>query len=413
MQSNHAPRRTSSGPATYTLDMLIPIGTDRTRKRRPRATGTIIVLNMLIYLVALVLEATGASSLEVFMDKLSLSNQGLREGHLWELITYQFAHSPDDIFHLGFNMLFLWIFGAALEDRLGHVNFTLFLLMGGAVAGIGHTIDSYSPVIGASGAVCAATGGFLILFPLAKVRIIFFFFLIGIYMIPALWIVAFQIFIDLFGWLNPGEPVAYSAHLAGYLYGFFFITVLLLVRIIKSDQHDLLYLMKQRKRRADYRRVVNESRSAVYEQSDGAPSLPVFADTERSPEEARQRSEVMRLIRSGELKDAQEQFRLMQTSHPEAVLPEAMQLEIANRIQSDGDRRTAAIAYERFLDRYPDSRQAPEVRLLLSMLMIRFLNRSEDAVTLLEKTRLELTSQSHQALATKLLEEARTRESPT
>ena len=90
-----------------------------------------------------------------------------------------------------------------------------------------------------------------------------------------------------------------------------------------------------------------------------------------------------------------------------------MQLEIANRIQSDGDRRTAAIAYERFLDRYPDSRQAPEVRLLLSMLMIRFLNRSEDAVTLLEKTSLELTSQSHQALATKLLEEARTRESPT
>ena len=50
--------------------MLIPIGTDRNRKRRPRATGTIIVLNMLVYLAALVLESRGASSLEVFMDKL-------------------------------------------------------------------------------------------------------------------------------------------------------------------------------------------------------------------------------------------------------------------------------------------------------------------------------------------------------
>lgn len=385
--------------------MLIPIGTDRNRKRRPRATGTIIVLNMLVYLAALVLESTGASSLEVFMDKLSLSNQGLREGSFWQLISYQFAHSPDDIFHLGFNMLFLWIFGSALEDRLGHLNFTVFLLMGGAVAGIAHTIDSYSPVIGASGAVCAATGGFLILFPLAKVRIIFFFFLIGIYMIPALWIVAFQIVIDLFGWLNPDEPVAYSAHLAGYLYGFLFITALLLVRIVKSDQHDLLYLLKQKRRRAEYRRVVNESQSAVFAKSDSGSPLPILADPERSPEEARQRSEILRLIRSGQYKDAQRQFTSMQTSFPKAVLPESIQLEIANRIQADGDRATAAVAYERFLERYPDSRQTPEVQLLLSVLLVRFLAREEDAPPLLRQALPKLTSQSHQALATKLLEE--------
>lgn len=385
--------------------MLIPIGTDRTRRRRPRVTGTIIVLNMLVYLSALVLEAGGGSSLEVFMNKLSLSNAGLKQGHLWELLTYQFAHSPSDLFHLGFNMLFLWIFGSALEDRLGHVNFAIFLLMGGAVAGMAHTIDSYSPVIGASGAVCAVTGGFLILFPLARIRIVFFFFLIGIYMIPAIWIVAFQIIIDLFGWLNPGEPVAYSAHLAGYVYGFLFITALLLTRIVKSDQHDLLYILKQKRRRAEYRRVVNESQPAGFAQRDRDP-LPILAEPDRDPEESRQRSEVLKLIRGGDFKEAQDQFRLLQINYPESVLPETMQLEIANRIQSDGDRDTAAVAYERFLKRYPSSRQAPEVRLLLAVLLVRFLNRSKDAIPLLEKAMTELTSDSHRKLAEKLLHEA-------
>ncbi|MBG83738.1 MAG: hypothetical protein CMJ40_04225 [Phycisphaerae bacterium] len=393
--------------------MLIPIGTDRARRRRPRVTGTFIVLNMLVYLSALVLEASGGSSLEAFMDKLSLSNAGLKQGHLWQLITYQFAHSPSDLFHLGFNMLFLWIFGSALEDRLGHVNFALFLLMGGAVAGVAHTIDSLSPVIGASGAVCAATGGFLILFPMARIRIVFFFFLIGIYMIPAIWLVAFQILLDLFGWLNPGEPVAYSAHLAGYLYGFLFITGLLLLRIIKSDQQDLLYIIKQRRRRAEYRRVVQESQTATFTQQRDSKALPLLSEPDRDPEETRQRNQVIKLIRTNAFEEAQDRFRRLQIDYPESVLPEAMQLEIANRIQADGDRDTAAVAYERFLKRYPSSRQAPEVRLLLAVLLIRFLNRSQEAIPLLEKATPDLISESHRRLAEKLLDEAGTAKEPS
>ena len=95
----------------------------------------------------------------------------------------------------------------------------------------------------------------------------------------------------------------------------------------------------------------------------------------------------------------------MQTSFPKAVLPESIQLEIANRIQADGDRATAAVAYERFLERYPDSRQAPEVQLLLSVLLVRFLARAEDAAPLLKQSLPKLTSRSHQALAKKLLDE--------
>lgn len=387
--------------------MIIPIGTDKARRRRPRATGVIIVLNMLVYLVALVLDASGTAKLEVFMNALALSGQGLTHGDIWQLVTYQFAHSPDDIFHLVFNMIFLWIFGAALEDRLGHVNFVVFLLMGGAVSGIAHTLTTVHPVIGASGAVCAATGGFLVLFPRARVKILIIFFLIGIYMIPALWVVAFQVILDLLGWLNSGSQVAHSAHLAGYAYGFLLALLLIAVGLVKSDEYDLLFLLRQRRRRAAYRRVIRETESTSrIRTTPGETVIPVLAETDHDPEEARLRNLVMRMIREDRYTEAQQAYRELQSSHPDAVLPESMQLEIANRLQVDGDRSLAASAYDRFLDRYPSSRQAPEVRLLLASLLIRFLNRPNDAQSLLKKALPDLRSDGHRELAQKLLRES-------
>ena len=387
--------------------MLIPIGTDRPRRRRPRATGTIIVLNMLVYLVALILDTSGTAKVEGFMSAMSLNRGGLADGELWQLLTYQFAHSPVDIFHLAFNMLFLWIFGSALEDRLGHVNFVLFLLMGGAVAGIAHTMSTVAPVIGASGAVCAATGGFVVLFPRARIRIIWIFILIGVYMIPAMWIVAFQVIIDTVGWLNPQGPIAYSAHLAGYAYGFLLAALLVAVGIVKSDEYDLLFLLRQRRRRAAYRRVVQESESTSrVRNTPGESVVPVITDNELDPEEASHRNRVIRMIRESRFDEAQDAFKELQESHPKTVLPESMQLEIANRLQSRGERSTAAHAYEQFLDRYPGSRQAPEVRLLLASLLIRFLDQPANAHTLLEKAIPELKSESHRELAYRLLKQS-------
>ena len=73
----------------------------------------------------------------------------------WQLVTYQFLHDPWSVFHLGFNMLFLWVFGSAVEDRMSRPSYLAFYLMGGVVAGLGHMMTSASPVIGASGSVSA------------------------------------------------------------------------------------------------------------------------------------------------------------------------------------------------------------------------------------------------------------------
>ncbi|MCH2153812.1 MAG: hypothetical protein MK089_10775, partial [Phycisphaerales bacterium] len=99
--------------------------------------------------------------------------------------------------------------------------------------------------------------------------------------------------------------------------------------------------------------------------------------------------------------------RYLEAMHefPLLELPENSQLEIANRLQAEGDRESAAAAYFQFLESHPNSRQIPEVKLLLSTLLIRSLDRAEEAQRLLEEALPELRDQRHLDLANRLLEQ--------
>ena len=96
-------------------------------------------------------------------------------------------------------------------------------------------------------------------------------------------------------------------------------------------------------------------------------------------------------------------YLIASKEHPDLVLPETQQLEIANRFQTSGDRESAASADLQFLEHHSTSRQAPEVRLLLASLLIRSLDRAEEARPLLESALPELHSQQHRDLAQRLL----------
>ena len=134
------------------------------------------------------------------------------------------------ILHLGGNMLFLWIFGNNVEDSMGRVKFVAFYLLGG-LAAIGAQIlidlDSAVPTIGASGAVAAVLGGYLLLYPKARVvTLIFIVFFFTIIELPALLILGFwflqQIAFGAYGLANPtggGGGVAYFAHIGGFAFG--------------------------------------------------------------------------------------------------------------------------------------------------------------------------------------------------
>jgi membrane associated rhomboid family serine protease len=142
--------------------------------------------------------------------------------------TSMFMHGS--IVHLGGNMLFLWIFGNNVEDAMGRIKFIIFYLLGGLAAlALQTAVDPGSavPTIGASGAIAAVLGGYILLYPRARVLtaviIIFFFTLIEI---PAMWFLVIwfgeQLLLGALGLTTPGSSgggVAYFAHIGGFAFG--------------------------------------------------------------------------------------------------------------------------------------------------------------------------------------------------
>ncbi len=162
------------------------------------------------------------------------------------LFTSMFMHGG--LLHLGGNMLFLWIFGNNVEDSMGPFKFVVFYVLGGLAADAAQIlIDTGAeiPTIGASGAVAGVLGGYLLLFPRARVvTLVFIIFFFTILELPALLFLVIWIgqqflfaYFDLLGPSSGEGGVAYFAHIGGFLFG------LLLIRAFASE--------KRRKRQLD------------------------------------------------------------------------------------------------------------------------------------------------------------------
>jgi membrane associated rhomboid family serine protease len=124
------------------------------------------------------------------------------------------------IWHLAGNLLFLWVFGRRIEDRLGPVVFTIFYLVAGVVAAIAQTMagpNSMVPFIGASGAIAGVMGAYLVWFPRARINTLFFVFVIIWFRIPA-WIVLLAWFVLQF-FTSPNSGIAWVAHVGGFVFG--------------------------------------------------------------------------------------------------------------------------------------------------------------------------------------------------
>ncbi len=134
------------------------------------------------------------------------------------LVTYAFLHG--DALHLLGNMLFLWVFGDNIEDAMGHARFAVFYLLGGVAAGLLEVLvepASMVATIGASGAVAAVMGAYLMLHPRAKILVpilIFPVYLPAVFLLLA-WI-GFQVFTAMTG---GGGGIAWWAHIGGFLAG--------------------------------------------------------------------------------------------------------------------------------------------------------------------------------------------------
>ncbi len=195
----------------------------------------LIIANVLIFLgtvLGVSEEASWADALglgyipAVVNDYAELSPSQVLVPENWTYITYSFLHA--DWFHLGGNMLFLWVFGDNVEDALGHIKFLIFYLACAAAGAYLHGIimpDSQAPLIGASGAVAGVVSAYLILHPRVKLWVLV---LMRIPLripawIPLLLWVGFQ-FLMLF--VETEEAISWPAHVGGIIAGAVLVLIL-------------------------------------------------------------------------------------------------------------------------------------------------------------------------------------------
>lgn len=206
---------------------MLPISDDnRGRVRQPVVTWVLIVINILIFTYQWMLDDR---QLLIFLDRWAAVPVEISSGQaLFTLLTSAFLHGS--WFHLGSNMLFLWIFGDNVEDVMGHVKYLVFYLLTAGAAGLAQVLvdpDSRIPMVGASGAVSGLLAAYIVLFPHGKIRTLVF---LGIFvtmvMLPAWIMIGYWIVLQVIsgvGSLGAIDEqiggVAFFAHIGGFVAG--------------------------------------------------------------------------------------------------------------------------------------------------------------------------------------------------
>ena len=203
---------------------MIPLRDVIPSRTTPYVTIGLIAVNALVYLYEMTL---GESSLDEFILYFGL----VPAAFSWvAVLTSMFLHGG--LLHVGGNMLFLWIFGDNVEDRMGHGRFVVFYLLCGAAAALAQTAmspDSVVPMVGASGAVAGVMGAYFVLYPHSRiVTLIPLFVFFHVMEVPAIVFLGLGFALQFVSGVGSiaaatgGEPaggIAFWAHVAGFVAG--------------------------------------------------------------------------------------------------------------------------------------------------------------------------------------------------
>ena len=199
---------------------FIPLGdASRPPGRVAPVTVLIVLVNVFVFLQELMYGDRFVRAWSVIPIRIMHGN------HLITLVTSMFMHGG--WMHIIGNMVYLWAFGRAIEEAMGGFRFLLFYLAGGIVAMFAQVLGdptSHLPCLGASGAIAAVMGAFIITFPRDRIRtVLFFFIFFRVTFIPAVLLIGFWFLMQV---LNIGSVaevrtggVAYLAHIGGFLFG--------------------------------------------------------------------------------------------------------------------------------------------------------------------------------------------------
>ncbi|CUH87327.1 Rhomboid protease GluP [Phaeobacter sp. CECT 5382] len=203
---------------------MFPLRDHNPSECTPYVVYGLMAVNVLAYLLYFGIHSNPRALMQFYQSYAIIPAEITRGEGSASLLTSVFIHGG--LMHLGGNMLFLWIFGDNLEDEMGHLPFLAFYLACGIGAGIIHVwVAPYSqvPTIGASGAIAGVMGGYLLLYPKARVDILLILIVFfRVITVPAALMLGLWFGLQFLGGLgaNPDEGgVAYWAHAGGFVVG--------------------------------------------------------------------------------------------------------------------------------------------------------------------------------------------------
>ncbi len=376
--------------------MILPIRTSLIPQRTPYANYLLIAINAIVFLFTY-----GPHPIPGYPPQMEPLKEWAVQYMLWpgehawfQYITYAFLHAS--WLHIIGNMFFLYLFGNNVCDKLGTVKFVLLYLAGGAFAAFGQVglTQAFSaeaannPLLGASGAVAAVTGAYFVLFPQTYITIIYWFFIIGTFEVPAYLFILIKliIFDNLIDTLSVTN-IAYEAHIAGYAFGIAASLILLATGLVSSSGFDLLSMVKQWNRRRQFRDMT----AAGYDPFSGLGKVENKADTKDSappvpvdPKITNLKNDITKKIAERDVAAATQLYLDLIKIDKEQLIPQPQLLDIANELASKGKRREAVDAYEKFIKHYSTYEHIGQVQLMLGLLYNRYLDRPQSALKLLQ-----------------------------
>ncbi|MCP4707361.1 MAG: rhomboid family intramembrane serine protease [Planctomycetes bacterium] len=220
--------------------LILPLADDAPRNKFPYVTIAIIMVCVIVFLVQL------SVGLE---DRGFLWDYGFVPADFFGigLITSMFLHAG--WLHLGGNMFFLWLFGDNIEDKMSRFGFFWFFLLCGVVADVVHgvfNLGSEIPCIGASGAISGIMGAYLLFFPRARIKTLFFY---RIVRVPAVFFLGLWLFLQFFDFavsrMTDITSVAWLAHIGGFVFGALYAYIYMKVTESKIEANNEYRLVKE------------------------------------------------------------------------------------------------------------------------------------------------------------------------
>ena len=370
--------------------MIIPIGDDNPSTRIPWVNYALIAINVVVFAVV---NEFGSLSAAVSREWGFVPN----DPRWYTFVTSAFLHG--DFFHILGNLLFLWIFGDNVEDKLGHVLYFLFYVVAGALACAFYLLftgfaGGSVPLVGASGAIAGAMGCYMVFFPNARIRFFywFFFFFMGVVPIRAKWSLGIWIMLNLMWWLLLKSQyvtgVAYAAHVGGFAVG---IGVAILTkqrlvsmgRVVQGDRMTGFAPEEPtpRPKREETYRPQSFQHAGSEPVAPEEPSVPRFDRDYVSPRIQTDRSHegffgteeaIVTCMSTGQMDLALEKYRDYVRMRHAKALPSRAQIEIAAEMFKLKDFEGALEAYRRYLARYPTGPDAPEAKFRLGVILSRY-----------------------------------------